>query len=308
MGLVVFLESVSGRHIIQPFFSAITGQPARVGIDVRLGLTRGVASFPHPILAGISLASFLTLYWMSGVRGWPRLAGIIGAFAAFFTMSSAALLGLLVGTTLMCYDWIARRIKNFTWRLFLACSATLYILVELLSDSGFFNLLVRYASLNTVSAFNRVLIWEYGSQSVMRHPFLGIGYADWDRPSWMNWSTSSSVDHFWLLLAMRFGLPASLFLILAVLGVVTSVARRSMMLPPNDALFYRGVAISLAVFALGAISVSLWLNALVWFFMLAGSAASLGSMVTVKGYKTNYAVPHVSQLAAMQQQAGPNGR
>ncbi len=152
------------------------------------------------------------------------------------------------------------------------------MIVELTTSSGFFNLLVRFASLNTVSAYNRVLIWKYGSESVMRNPFFGIGYNDWIRPSWMNWSTSSSVDHFWLIIAMRFGLPASLLLILAVVAAVILVALRSARMGTVDARLMRGVAISLAVFALGAVSVSLWLNALVWFFMFVGIAVSLGVM------------------------------
>ncbi|MEP4310514.1 MAG: O-antigen ligase family protein, partial [Lentilitoribacter sp.] len=196
-----------------------------------------------------------------------------------FTMSSAALLGLIAGSGLMMYDWLSRRIGNFTWPLFIGGVTALYVVIELVSDSGFFNLLVRYASLNTVSAYNRVIIWEYGSQSVINHPIFGIGYADWERPSWMNWSTSSSIDHFWLILAMRFGLPASLLLIFATIAAVVSVAKKSVQLGQADARFQRGVAISLSVFALGAVSVSLWLNALVWFFMLLGTAASLGAQV-----------------------------
>lgn len=278
MGAIVFLELVTGRHIIQPLFSAITGNPVRGDVEVRLGLTRGVASFPHAILAGICLASFLTLYWMSGIRGWPKIVGAAAAFCGFFTMSSAALLGLLVGTALMVFDWLNLRIQNITWRLFMLASTILYATVELTSDSGFFNLLVRYASLRTVSAYNRVLIWKYGSESVWNHPMFGIGYEDWVRPSWMNWSTSSSIDHFWLILAMRFGLPASLLLILVVVAAVILVALRSARMSTVDARLMRGVAISLAVFALGAVSVSLWLNALVWFFMLVGIAVSLGVM------------------------------
>lgn len=276
-GAILAMESVSGRLIVQPIFSSITGQPLRGGVEFRLGLARGVASFPHAILAGICLASFMTIYWMSGLRGWPKIIGFVGAFGAFFTMSSAALLGLLMGGLLIAYDWLSLRFRNFTWSLFLAGSTILFLTVELVSNSGFFNLLVRFASLNTVSAYNRVLIWKYGSESVMRHPFFGIGYEDWDRPSWMNWSTSFSVDHFWLILAMRFGLPVSVFFIFATAMAVLLVARRSTKVSPVDARLMRGVAIALAVFALGAISVSLWLNALVWFFMLVGISVTLGS-------------------------------
>ncbi len=275
-GALVFLESISGRIILQSLLSNLTGVPNRVATEVRMGLTRGTASFPHPILAGISLASFVTLYLMSGIRGWPRIVGAIGAVGGFFSMSSAAMLGLVVGTVLLAYDFLVQRIANLSWRLFLFAVSVLYLAVELTSNSGFFNLLVRYASLNTVSGYNRVLIWRYGTENVARNPWFGIGYDDWDRPEWMQWQNSFSVDHFWLLQAMRFGLPTSIMLILATLGAVTMLCIRSMHCAAVDARMLRGLAISLAVFALGAVSVALWLNAMVWFFVLLGIAVSLG--------------------------------
>lgn len=278
-GGIVFLESISGRIILQSLLSQITGVPNRVAAEVRMGLTRGTGSFPHPILAGISLASFLTLYLMSGLRGWPKWIGALAALAAFFTMSSAALLGLMAGGALMAYEWLTKRIANLTWRLFLFGVSVLFVAVELTSNSGFFGLLVRYASLRTVSAYNRVLIWRYGTENVAKHPWFGIGYDDWERPSWMQWASSSSMDHFWLLLSVRFGLPVSVLVVLATAGAVIMLATRSVGKTPMDASLMRGLAISLAVFALGAISVSLWANALVWFFCLVGSAVSLGSYI-----------------------------
>lgn len=278
MGAIVFMESISGRIILQPLLSQLTGVPNRIGAEDRLGLTRGTAAFPHPILAGIFLASFLNLYLMSGIRGWPKSIGAIGSVWGIFTMSSAAMLGLVAGAAMLAYDWLGLRIANLTWRLFLLALSILYLTVELLSNTGFFGLLARYASLNTVSAYNRVLIWQFGTENVARSPWFGIGYDDWERPLWMQWQNSFSMDHFWLLLSVRFGLPVSILLILATAGAVILLAARSVGKAPADARLMRGVAISLAIFALGAISVSLWLNALVWFFILVGIAVSLGSM------------------------------
>lgn len=285
MGAVVMMESIMGRHLIQPLLAATTGNPNKLGVEFRLGLMRGSASFPHPILAGICLTSFITLYLMSGIRNWPKWIGAIGAVGGFFTMSSAAMLGLVAGTALMAYDWLFSRISNLTWRLFLFAISLLFLIVELLSTSGFFNLLVRYVSLNNVSAYNRVLIWRFGTENVARNPWFGIGYDDWDRPSWMQWVNSFSMDHFWLLLSVRFGLPVSVLLILATAGGVIVLAVRSVGATPVDARLMRGVAISLAVFALGAVSVALWLNALVWFFTLVGIAVSLAYQQELREYR-----------------------
>ncbi|GAA3961620.1 hypothetical protein GCM10022278_19580 [Allohahella marinimesophila] len=58
-----------------------------------------------------------------------------------------------------------------------------------------------------------MLIWEYGLIEVLDSPVFGIGFADWRRPAFM---VSPSVDSFWLLTAMRFGLP-SIVSVLAIL-------------------------------------------------------------------------------------------
>lgn len=277
-GVVVVVESITHVHIVQGIASALTGQPNLATREIRLRyFMRGAASFPHPILAGIVLASFLSIYVLSGLRGWPRLLGALGAVGGVFTMSSAAMLGLVVGGLLVAYDWLSERITNITWRLFLFFTAVLYVGVELTSDSGFYNLLVRYASLNSYSAYNRVLIWKYGTNNVEEHPWFGIGYSDWVRPDWMK---SDSFDHFWLIMALRFGIPETVLLLGATLLALVMLAVKSSRLPPADGRLLRGVAISLGVFALGVNSVSLWMSALSWYFVLLGIAVSLGSMQT----------------------------
>ena len=306
VSLFVIQEALTHTRILQRVASDITGSPYRLRDDVRLGLMRGTGPFPHPILAGIFLASFLPIFLASGLRGWPRMVGIAASLGGFFSMSSAALLGLLMGGILWCYDWVSEKISNITWRLFLLGSGFLYATVELTSNSGFYGLMIRYASLNTTSAYNRVLIWNYGTENIAQHPWFGLGYADWVRPSWMH---SGSFDHFWLIMALRFGIPTSLLLIGATVAGLILLAIRSSSFAPQDARLMRGVAISLAVFALGAVSVSLWLSVLVWFFILLGIAVSLAynlRRTPNTGRVLNPGVQLPNQ--ARPKQRAPNGR
>lgn len=291
----VVLEAITHVRIIQSAASAVTGQPMPLRGDTRMGLLRGAANFPHPILAGIFLASFLTIFLGSGIKGWPKLFGIFAAMGAFFSMSSAALLGLIFGALLWAYNWLTERFYNFSWRLLLAFSSVVYVIVETVSNTGTYGLLVRYASLNTASAYNRILIWKYGTENIERNPFFGIGYDDWDRPDWMH---SGSFDHFWLIMALRFGIPASILLIFATLWGVYCVARNSESLGTVDRRLLRGVAIALAVFALGVNSVSLWLSALVWFFMLLGIAVSLGDYKQPRIIRYRWHVKNSSEKAS----------
>lgn len=272
-GALVAIESITHRPIVQPIAAALLGGDYVLARpDFRLGLLRARGSFPHPILAGVFLASFLPLYLLSGLRGWPRLIGSLGAVFAFFTVSSAALLGLTTGLILTGYNWLSERISNLSWRMFFAVSA-IFVFVAEASGAGTYRLLIRYGSLNSSSAYNRIRIWNYGTRNVEANPWFGIGYADWDRPDWLG----DSVDNFWLLTAMRFGLiPPTLTLLMTLLAALAMI-RIAGTAGTVDRRTLTGVVIALSVFAFGATSVALWGSALVWFFMMIGLGVSLGA-------------------------------
>lgn len=296
MGGLIAVESVTKTNIIQPFFSSITGNPVTGRSTERMGLMRARGGFPHAILAGIFFASFLSLYALSGIKRMPWLMGVFAALMSFFTVSSAALLALVFGSGLIIYNWLSERFVQLTWKLFFLVSTMTILFLEGASNSGSFNLIIRYASLNTGSAYNRVLIWRYGTQNVEKNPWFGIGYADWERPSWM----VASIDHYWLLLAIQYGVVVPLLIVLATIMGVFALMRRSLMSSTVDARFQRGIAIAISVFALGAISVALWLEVQVWYFILLGLTVS---MAHTPAYRRTYVratvdAPQVLELSA----------
>lgn len=272
VSVITIVESITHRHILQPLLSSLLGVGYNTEYLTRLGLMRAKGPFPHPILAGIFMASFLPLYFMSGLRRWPWLLGVVASAASIFTMSSAALLALVAGGALIAYNWITERIANLTWRMFFFGTGMVVLIIELASNSGAYSVLLRYAALNSASAFNRRLIWRIGSNNVEKNPWFGIGFNDWDRPVWM----SASIDHYWLLLAMQFGVLPPVLILMAVFLAVWSVMRRSTISSPVDRRMLRGLAISMGVFALGALSVSLWLGIQTWFYMLLAITVSIG--------------------------------
>lgn len=270
-GVILLLEAITHTHIIQRAFSAVTGRSVEYNSAPRFGLMRAQGSFPHPILAGIFFTSFFPLYWLSGLKVWPRLAGSLGAICSFATVSSATLLGLTASFGLLGYNWLTKKITFVTWSIFVFLAGMFTFVAETATGSGTFGLFVRFASLNSVSAYNRILIWRYGTDNVAANPWFGIGYADWQRPVWM----SSSMDNYWLIMAVRFGAPASILIGVATVLAIIMMMRKTLTANPVDAELQKGVIISIAVFALGMISVSLWLAAHVWYFVLLGLTVSL---------------------------------
>ena len=273
MGGLIAIESVTKTNIVQLFFSSITGNPVTGRSTERMGLLRARGGFPHAILAGIFFASFLSLFALSGIRRMPWLLGIFASLMSFFTVSSAALLALVFGSGLIAYNWLSERIAQLSWKLFFFVSTLIILVLEGASDSSSFNLIIRYASLNSGSAYNRVLIWRYGTQNVEQAPWFGIGYADWERPSWM----VASIDHYWLLLAIQYGVMVPILIVLATVLAIFALIRRSTLSGAIDARFQRGIAITISVFALGAISVALWLEVQVWYFVLLGMTVSIAN-------------------------------
>ncbi|WP_086617543.1 O-antigen ligase family protein [Erythrobacter tepidarius] len=270
---IITLESVTKTHIIQPLARSLLGVGGGYSlIDYRLGLLRAAGPFPHPILAGVVLSTLLSLYWFSGLRGWPRLVGVGAALASFFTVSSAALLALTSMIVLIIYDWLTERIANISWRLFFILFGIFVFVAELGTKSGTYSLLVRFGSLNSSSAYYRTLIWRFGKQNVEKHPWFGIGYAEWERPFWMG----KSVDHYWLLQAIQVGIVPPLMYAIVIFLAFLALIRRQSSANLVDGRALRGVAIAMVVMAFAVVSVAVWLSAQVWFHLMMGLSVSMG--------------------------------
>lgn len=274
--IIIAVESVTKTHLLQPFVAALTGQGYFAESPTRLGLLRAKGPFPHSILGGLFLASFLPLYALSGLRGWPRLTGFAASLASFFALSSAAFLALGAGLALLVYNWLSEQIRNLTWRLFFLFAGLFVFVAELGTNSGSYSLIMRFASFNSHNGYYRLLIWRHGINNVEKNPWFGIGYTEWERPAWM----PGSIDHFWLMLAVQFGALAPLLIILGVTIAVIQLARSASGGARVDQRLRRGLAISLSVFAIGLASVSIWLSAQVWFFMLLGICATMVGAAT----------------------------
>ncbi|MEL6208860.1 MAG: hypothetical protein AAFR44_01485, partial [Pseudomonadota bacterium] len=106
------------------------------------------------------------------------------------------------------------------------------------------------------------------TKSVGNHPWFGVGRGEWERPSWM----VASIDMFWLLPAIRYGLPAAIFLHIAFLAMVLTIAFKKITDPRINA-YRTGFLICLMGFYLAGWTVHYWksIYLLFMFFLGAGS-------------------------------------
>lgn len=282
VGIIIATESITHTPIVKPLAEAVFGKlPFYVGgdaagfenqaLEIRLGLMRAEGPFSHSILAGLYLASLVGVYSMSGLRGWPRIFGNLAGILSIFSLSSAAILGLVLTYAMVGYDSLQRLFRELSWSLIVSVIVLGVTIIQFTSNSGAAGLIGRYLTLNPETAYYRQMTWEFAGASVRAHPLFGIGLAGYARPSWM---VSESIDAHWLLLAVRYGLPAALAQGGAVLLALFALGRASHNVTLSEQRLYRGVAFSLATLGIMMFTVTLWGGALGWFNLLLGGCVA----------------------------------
>lgn len=205
---VAMIESVTGQHFVRDISRAVLGGPSLPFIETRMGLHRAYGSFDHPILFGIFCASSFSLafYYTPTDRPikapWFRSAVTI--LATFFSLSAGAFSALGVQIGLVAWDLATRGIGR-RWGILSGIFGVIWLVICLSSNRSPIKVFLTYFTFSTGTGYNRIRIFEFGSVEVGRHPILGIGLGEWERPSWM---VSGSMDNFWLATAVRYGLPA----------------------------------------------------------------------------------------------------
>jgi hypothetical protein len=283
-GLLLMLESVLGQHFVRPTMASIfgplpafqDGEPigiARTLVDYRLGLLRSMGTFRHPILAGLFLASFIALFVTGKIRGWPFYVGMLGALMAFFSISSAVFLAMLLCAALLAFDYLKRKVAFLSWRLFLLSVTGMLAVVHFASNGGLVNILIRF-TLNPQTGRFRRLIWEHGSQSVMNNPWFGIGFTAYERPRWM---ITPSVDAHWLMWGIRHGLVTPVLMMIAAIAIIGLLSVRSLRHGELDRRLLTGMAITVALLVLMGFTVGYFGSMSAWFAAVLGMGLSLAN-------------------------------
>lgn len=278
MAAILGFEAITHRFVFADLF------PVRAKFDklyeVRLGMLRARATFPHSVSAGFFMTSLLPLYLLSGLPRSPKLAGFFASLGAVFTVSSSAFLTIALTAFLIAYRSFFTIIRRTREKMiYLAYGfAALFVALELFTGSGAVRALIRNFTLDPASGYYRILIWDYGTTSVNRHPWFGIGDAPMARASWMVMET---IDNHWLMLAVKYGLPAAALTFVAVVAIIWRCAARNKNLNELDRAATMGMVFSLSSSVAVAWTGALWANNIAWFMLLIGIAAALTDQLAV---------------------------
>ena len=274
----VLVELVLGKRLLQDVLGHVLSIDD-VKRERRLGLVRVALSFPHPILFGFvcSLAVANAYYLYEGWRKRMQATGF-ALFMVFASLSSGPMLSALLQLVMIGWDRIVRFLRGH-WVLFVLIGVVTLAVLQLVLPGGLIGYMINEVIFNPMGGNNRLAILRYGTAEIVRHPLLGIGLNEWTRPWWQ----AGTVDNFWLLTAMRFGLPAMGFLVLAV--AVSGIGIMSVTGLTDEERRYRtGYMIALvgAVVVLGTVHIwqapvaffMAYVGAGVWFYTGRSAAAA----------------------------------
>lgn len=216
---LAMIESITHRAFL---LEMIPNSVNVVNIPIRWGMRRAQSVFAHPILFGTFSGIGFGLFWYIMGSKLTRYGGALFAFmGTVFSLSSGALVSITFQIIFILWEKGLKQIPK-RWTIFAVLFALTYITIDLLSNRTPFHVLVTYATFNSGSSYNRILIWRFGMENVWANPWFGLAENSftWKRPRWM----STTVDNYWLLLAMKYGIPCVGLLAAALYQIIRRIS------------------------------------------------------------------------------------
>lgn len=222
-------EAKSGRPIIVEFLGKLpgVGTVSIVTIEGRLGMERVQSVFAHPIHYGLFCSVALSLAFVAmrdvSAVGWRYFSSVFIAFCGFLALSSGALLAIFLQIGLIFWSSIFARIR-LRWWLLVVLFGIVYVIIDIFSNRTPMLVFMSYATFSAHNAYWRAIIFEWGMINIWSSPIFGIGLNDWVRPWYMY---SGSMDNFWLVMGVRYGIPGFLLLVAGYSRAIFLIMRRN---------------------------------------------------------------------------------
>lgn len=310
----VLFESKTGRPLIVELLGRIPGVNSVeiVTIPGRLGLERVQASFAHPIHFGLfcSVAFSLCFLGLNEVFSKSRrfLTSAIIACSGFLALSSGALLAIALQVALIAWSLVLAQVR-FRWWLLVGIFALGYVIIDILSNRTPIQVFMSYATFSAHNAFWRGLIFEWGLKNIFGSPAegipaaftFGIGMKDWVRPWYMH---SGSMDNFWLVIAVRYGVPALLILLIGYATVIFRIMCRDFTSDATLTYIRRAWVFTILGLSFTLCTVHVWTNIASFVFFIFGSGVWLITENADATARTSQAGPR-RQKERVQGASGP---
>lgn len=269
----VITESQTGKPVILDLINSISGLTTFFDVvaDPRMGLERSQWVFAHPIHYGLFCSVAFSLCWVAfrgiffDVNRW--LFGTLIGTCTFLALSSGALLALALQIGLIGWAWLFRNNQR-RWWLLLGLFAVVYVVIDLLSTRTPIKVFMSYATFSAWNAYWRSIIFDWGMFNVRNNPIFGLGLRNWIRPSYM---ASGSMDNFWLVMAVRYGIPGFVLIALGYIDAIQRIMRRNFEGDATMIQFRRAWVFTFLGLSFTLCTVHIWTSIYSFVFMMLGA-------------------------------------
>lgn len=281
LGMVIIImlplslyETVTSNPVIIRLVKALPGLQSFTDTrEIRLGLFRVQGVFANPIHFGLFCSTAVSLTFVSlknvipSPRRWVITIGV--CISTFLSLSSGAFLPMVLHIFMILWYQCLRGTGR-PWTLLLILLVIMYVVIDLTSNRTPMRVFLSYATFSAHTAYWRSIIFDWGMINVWKNPIYGIGLNDWERPSFMY---SGSMDNFWLVMAVRYGIPGFLTIAAGWLIAIWRIGRRDFSGDPQLAQMRRGWMFTMVGLSLTMCTVHLWTTIYSYVFMLFGAGA-----------------------------------
>ena len=275
------IEFFSGRYVINDLIADLFNVPVdtrwwvgRYDTLLRNGFARAASTFEHPIIYGSYCATIAAISLYSDFS-LPRRLFYFGVClaAGFLALSSGPLLCFIIVAAVATYDYF---LKDYSWRWKLLTVSILGMIgLTFLVSNDPLAFFINHLVLDPASSYYRLLTWIAAIEQIKLAPLVGIGFGSVGNVNELN----HTIDCVYLVLAIRFGLPAVAFLLLAVVTAYWHPVARIKRRPDENYRRQMRTAFTLVIvlFALVGLETHYWNNIWQFFAFCIGIRAALGA-------------------------------
>ena len=251
--IVGIVDSISGHLLAHNIFASIVGYHAPTE-QFRNGMIRATSSFDHAILFGTFCAAVGIILLYSEQSGFRRGFWFgISSLGVILSQTSAALISISISLATYAYD---RLLRQYRWRWF-----AFWLPLTAMATAVFFfsahpiRWVILHLTLEPQNGYFQFMIWDAAMPKIARSPLVGFAFSKLNDPV-----LDVTVDSVWLVMGLRYGIPAIIFLFLANVTALLP-AHKSPDSLVGDAYMNRmrtGLTLTLLMFMLMGLTVHFW--------------------------------------------------
>jgi len=218
-------DAIFGRHFIRELSGILAGSPYSGIPEQRFGIWRALGPTDHGIIFGTLCATaFPAAVILAKKHPKFWVVAVLSVGGTIISASSAPILAMTVQLGMLVWARLTQGLR-FRWWLLLGLFIVFYFIIDIISNRDPIRVMFTYLLINPQTGYARYYMWTNSISVAAQSTWgliVGYGYSTEifsiiDNFYWRN-LLEHTIDSFWLVLMLRFGVTSVLlYLILVIL-------------------------------------------------------------------------------------------